>query len=284
MPTHSPVFKRLTFKHYHTTEGGSSIKQKEKIMNEDAVSASLENESPEPVLNKGFFGWLDNFWYHYKWHTLITLFFVFFITLCSVQMCAKESYDVLVLYAGSAELDRNAKDGDIYTEYQLALDGLGRVCEDFDGNGEITVALKDLFLLTADELTVLGNDKETELNEYLLRENNSAFTDLLRSSDYYLCLMSEGLYKEKRVVDGYALFETLSPYVHEGTEVSFAGEDAIYLSSTAFSSLSVYNDLPADTVICLRKVSPLADKWSGNSAHEQHDRAAKVIEAIINYG
>ena len=30
--------------------------------------------------------WWDNYWYHYKWHTIIGLFFVFVIVFCVILL------------------------------------------------------------------------------------------------------------------------------------------------------------------------------------------------------
>ena len=44
--------------------------------------------------------WLDNYWYHYKWTTIIVVSFAVILTICIVQMATKETYDITVLYTG----------------------------------------------------------------------------------------------------------------------------------------------------------------------------------------
>ena len=44
--------------------------------------------------------WLENYWYHYKWHTLIVAFFVIMLTVMGVQMCSREDNDIYIIYAG----------------------------------------------------------------------------------------------------------------------------------------------------------------------------------------
>ena len=39
---------------------------------------------------------LQNFIYHYKWHTVVALFLVVTIIICSLQFCTKEEYDALM--------------------------------------------------------------------------------------------------------------------------------------------------------------------------------------------
>ena len=60
---------------------------------------------------------VENYWYHYKWHTLIALFIVITLSVCILQLCQKNSYDVYVLYAGGGELERTSDDGDFLHFY-----------------------------------------------------------------------------------------------------------------------------------------------------------------------
>ena len=51
-------------------------------------------------MSSPFLSWLENFWYHYKWHTIAALF-VLLVTVVMIVNCARrEKYDVYILYAG----------------------------------------------------------------------------------------------------------------------------------------------------------------------------------------
>ena len=43
------------------------------------------------------FKWLDNFWYHYKVHTLVGLFLAFVVIFSAVQLLTIQSYDYYVI-------------------------------------------------------------------------------------------------------------------------------------------------------------------------------------------
>ena len=90
---------------------------------------------------------LDNFWYHYKWHTLVALFLIFVFCVCAFQMCSKESYDTYIMYAGHKSISRTSEDGDI-PEYNTFVSSFKRVCEDFDGNGEISLSFSNLYVMS----------------------------------------------------------------------------------------------------------------------------------------
>ena len=89
---------------------------------------------------------LDNFWYHYKWHTLIALFFAVVLIVCLAQCSSVEETDVTVTFGGNLILSE--------AEYDGLKKILGDVCpEDLDGNGEKSVAFKSLSIFNEEQLT-----------------------------------------------------------------------------------------------------------------------------------
>ena len=48
---------------------------------------------------------IENYWYHYKWPTVIVLFFAIVILVCTLQMCGRESTDITIVYAGSYAME-----------------------------------------------------------------------------------------------------------------------------------------------------------------------------------
>ena len=226
--------------------------------------------------------WIENFWYHYKWQSLIALFLVFTITVCSLQMCQKESYDVHIMYVGGHEIDRKGSTGGT-PEYQTITSSLTRVCRDFDENGTISVNFYDLFLLTDEEISNLKLDAGYEINYSLLNENEEIFAQNISISDYYVCFLSRAVYDEYRNINGVDVFAPLAPYVNEGTAVEFYTDSAIYLSSTGFKLMPGIKNLPDDTVICLRKISLLSSHFNGSKNEKMYKQAEEVIEEIINF-
>ncbi len=235
------------------------------------------------VSKKGFISWVDNFWYHYKWHTIIALFFITVFTVGTVQMCSKEKYDIFIMYAGTEEFDRTRSDGDIYSDYQTALLSFESVSEDYDGNGEVSVSFRDLFLLTGEQISEANKNEDTEVNQSLINDNRNIFIENIRYSTYYLCILSEELYTEYRLIDDIEIFDDITEYIHEETDVKMLDKSAVYLSSTAFGQLPAFRDLPDNTVITLRRISAMAEKLDKKEAEDHHSRAAAALENIINY-
>ena len=76
------------------------------MYHEEKISGDIKITSP-------FFKKVENFFYHYKWHTIVALFLIVTITICSVQMCSKDSYDVYVMYAGNRDIKSMKNEGDV---------------------------------------------------------------------------------------------------------------------------------------------------------------------------
>lgn len=85
------------------------------------------------------FKWLDNFWYHYKWVTLVTAFFTVTLSIIIIQMITKTNPDSNILYGGPAVLTANQT-----KEIENAFNAL--LPEDFNGDGEKTHPCRQLHL------------------------------------------------------------------------------------------------------------------------------------------
>ena len=249
-------------------------------MEEMKHSSSYNGEynNPQSISEK-----LDNFWYHYKWHSIVALFLVFTIIICSLQMCKKESYDLYVLYSGGHEINRNGIDGNT-PEYKSDLSSIGRVTQDFNEDGETNVTLKDLFMLSDEEIKAIesAND-DYEVNYALINENRQILRDTIMYSSYYLCLLSPAVYDEYKTVDGISIFEPLAPLVTEESYVEYYDTGAVYLSSTRFYSLPGISSLPADTLICLKSPSVFASHFNQKDTERDFSRGKTTATKILNY-
>ncbi len=77
----------------------------------------------------------QNFWYHYKPHTIIAIFLVAVVTFITVQSLTREKYDISIMYfaytpAAPAQIER----AQVYFE---------KYAEDVNGDGEVNVKLID---------------------------------------------------------------------------------------------------------------------------------------------
>ena len=218
-----------------------------------------------------------NFWYHYKWHSLIAAFLVVTVTVCALQMCSKEQFDDYILYAGGYGISRKGEDD--VAEYAVILSSMKRVSEDIDGNGETVTSFLDLYAPTPAELGEAGG----ELTNHTIENFDRLKYELISGTDYYVCLLSEYNHNEYRVWDGVQIFTPLAPYVKNGTHYEYYDECAIYLHSTEFGKLDGLKNLPPDTLIVLRSLSAMASAI-GRDGQENFERGEALIRSILAYG
>lgn len=216
---------------------------------------------------------IGNFLYHYKWHTVIALLLVIALLICSLQFCSKEEYDAYILYAGSKNIGRTAKDGDV-AEIATVISSLKRIANDFDKNGEITLNFTNYYYLSADE-----RKEVDDLNEALLANDQKSISSVLEHSEYYLCFISVAVYEQYRKVGDNELFVSLTDYKAENPEIELYSDSAIFLSSTEAHKLPGLSALPEDTLICIRRPSVLGAK---SDKHLEHfENAKKMLGNIL---
>lgn len=220
---------------------------------------------------------LENFFYHYKWHTVVALFVVAAIVICSVQMCSREKFDNYVLYAGGHGISR-AGDGDV-PEYNLCLSSFGRITEDLDGDGAKNPSFLDLYIPSPDEMKESGSDL------YSLTAENARRLEyeLVSGTDYFLCLLSPYNYEQYLEWDGVPIFTPIAGYVPEGASVETVGEYAIRLSSLPFYALDGIRELPEDTLVCLRRLNSFAEHFDGKN-RESFEQGEAMLRRMLAYG
>lgn len=158
-------------------------------------------EAGEIRLQSKFGRWLDNFWYHYKWHTLIAVFFALVLIVSLAQCASVEETDMTVSYCGNM-IFVNAEQEGLKTL-------LGDVCPtDVDKNGEKTVAFKPISIFNEEQLEEQFTYYYEELDEYRLDqdgmnlykstnvENYKNLQTYVMTGDCAVWLVSEYVYEE----------------------------------------------------------------------------------------
>ena len=218
---------------------------------------------------------LANFWYYYKWYTVVALFLVFAVTVCSLQMCSSTSPDAYVMYAGGKSFAVKSEDNDI-APHLAALSSLRRFCEDYNGDGEVTVELETYYIPTSAQIAEI-EDAGGFVDTVYVNNNKSDFGEMLMYGDYLILIMSEELFLENYTLASANPFAPLAQYA-SGDGLVYLNDYAIYLNSTALGEAPEFSDLPSDTVIAFRIYSEVPlfrpDK-------EVYSRCEQMLENIL---
>lgn len=220
---------------------------------------------------------LENFWYHYKWHSIVAAFVIVAILICSLQMCRKEKYDGYIMYAGDYAVSR-VENNDV-AEYVKFVSSLKKVTPDTDENGIPNPSFLDLYAPTPEELEDASNEIYSFTNENFSRLQY----ELVSGSEYYICFLSSANYEKYKIFSDVQLFTPLASYVPEGVTVEYYDDCAIYLGSLEFSSLEGIDALPDDTVVCLRTLSAVASVFDKNENARNRECAEQILKNILSY-
>ncbi|MBQ7386994.1 MAG: hypothetical protein IJW03_02390 [Clostridia bacterium] len=221
---------------------------------------------------------IENFWYHYKWHTIVGAVVV--ITLCIVvlQMCKKPDYDAYIMYAGDYKISNMSEDGDL-PHYQRVLASLKKVVDDENGDGKIDVNLQNLYAFTDEQLGSLGSDSTAELS--LAITDSETLESALVVGNYYVCFLSEELFLANDAIYDGAMFEPLAKYAtSEDIDYEYASERGIYLRSLPYAE---FIELPGDTVVCLRSLNGYSSAIGGRANKQNFAIGERVIKNILSY-
>lgn len=226
------------------------------------------------------FKWLGNFWYHYKWVTLVTAFFTVTLSIIIIQMITKTNPDSNILYGGPAVLTANQT-----KEIENAFNAL--LPEDFNGDGEKITSLQAITLMTKEQIAkaeaeAAENSSVFVYNPQSLENNKTSFSTQLFSGEYVICLIDPEQYKNAYKAGGFA---PLSELFGENNIPEYAYDDcALLLSETNFSKFfTAMSVFPDDTLICVRKMSSVSAIKGKSKAEREYNNQLRLFYSIIAF-
>ena len=217
---------------------------------------------------------VENFWYHYKWGTVIGAFFLIVFLICTLQMCGKEKEDISILYAGEKFLS---------VEELGALESVMETVmpEDFDENGEKYAGIVEYQIYSEEQIKEIEAQTDEvgvrlDVNNQHNTTNYSAFYDYVKVGESAICLLDPWLYRE---LNSYGRLLPIATAL--GNAYGYEeGVNGVYLEDTAlYKEYSALRALPADTVICFLR-QPVIGKIAND---ENYQNEIEMLRAILTY-
>lgn len=221
--------------------------------------------------------WLENYWYHYKWTTIVVAFLLVVLGIGIFQMATKEEYDLNILYTGPAMLTAEQK-RDLSTAFTSVMSG------DFNEDGVESVLINDITILSDEQIAEKEAEAKAESDslyyDYKNREDAiSRVSTLITTGETVICLMDEYMYKKYASQDAFLPLEDAL-----GAKPEYALDDcSVYLSDTPFGQyFSACMALPADTILCIRKPSVIS---GGNKekAEAHYNFARETFKELFEF-
>ena len=237
-------------------------------MNDDKIrGAQIKTDSK-------FARWFENYWYHYKWTTIIVGFFLIVALVCGLQMCTREEQDISIIYAGPQALNAEMSD-----EVKSVMDFV--MPEDFNGDGEKNTAIVSYLIYSEEQVKEI--ESQTMANGdsgYVDRPYNSSnydnFYSYLQTGESSICFLDPSLFESLRDGGRLASISDTVGYLPEGAIDEYGvklGDLDIY---SAYGSM---RKLPEDTVVCI--LLPLVAGKSSDEEMYAHER--EMFAAILGF-
>ena len=247
-----------------------------------------KTQSGDVKLSSPFLKKLENFWYHYKWYSIIAAFLVLAILICSLQMCAKDDYDFEIMYAGPYNLNNKQT----ILDMEASFAALG---EDRTGDGKVTVNLVSYWV---NEKLAEGGEDTEDINptdmSFMLNQslnNQKLYMDEIRAGNLVICLVSPYLFHLVDDEAGFMRVTDIFPEIAAYEEDVFVYDEdgkinrfGVVLSKTAFGQMAGIASLPDDTILCVRKSSPVNAFFGADKAQANHEYAVEIFRQAVALG
>ncbi len=219
-------------------------------------------------------GFWENFWYHHKWKTMIALFAVLLAIICTAQMCTQNSYELYILYAGPGYVTPNET-----RSVQSSLSQLTGTDEESNVMFSVINYMNEAQIA---EKKALAEAEGVDLYIDLYGNANALerFQMEIVAGNSVICLLDPLLYASVR--EGGGLLP-LSEILDEAPTATI-DEYGIRLGDIPlYQSISVLENLPADTVLCVRKISTMAVFKGKKKAEQAHVRHVELFRQMVTF-
>lgn len=222
--------------------------------------------------------WLDNFWYHNRWLVLIIGFFVVTGIIIAVQFFQKDEYDVLLLYTGP-DMPTANEQRDIENAFEQVLR------EDYNDDGEYTVMMDPLFLMTDEQLkdekyNLDENGNPILINTSEMVKTKEQYTTQIFAGEVLICLLDPAWYDSAYKRDAFVPLDEILDEVPENAY----NDSALYLSQTGFGQyFTATHVLPEDTLICFRRMSTTTAFKDKDSEEERYEFNKQFFKDIVTF-
>ena len=226
-----------------------------------------KREAPDITSHSRLFRWLDNFWYHYKWPTIIVAFFLI-VCIVGFAQCSSQEQSDMTLTVAVGNPDLSGEPLEVFTGIMADL-----LPEDLDGNGAKVLSLAQFSIFTEDELVELYTYTDPETGEERVQN------DGLAGARHYNTERIQSL--QTYIMTGECAVWLVSPYVYETMfqdrvqviETAVLGETALYQYYDALRE-----QLPPDTMVVL--MQPIMGYMS---EQENYRNAVDYYHAIVEF-
>ncbi len=205
---------------------------------------------------------IENYWYHYKWHTIIGVF-AFVIALICITQCAKKvEYDAMIMYAG------NFKIAEEYREKTLE----NIMSEDYNGDGEKLVSVFQLVL------NIAGKDGEYEYFDPVAQNEEIQRLEIeLSAGDSVIYILHPYIYEQYKT-----MMRPLDQVLDQVPEYAI-DEYGLPISEMFSYMNTTLNFYPENSIVCIRNMRTENTLVSRKDDPEYYENNVKFFRDLVEY-
>ena len=248
----------------------------ERTREEDASPVEEAPDEAEKTTLQKIGAWFANFWYHHKWATVITLFFVTVLAVTIPQFLAKENSDVQLMYGGPIRMD------DVQLNaIEEAFEQMMWADLDISEDGKLQATLMYQTIMTDAQIEEAEKNGSLILNRAELQDAKQLNMFLL-TGEAIICLLDPTQYENIDSASGFVPLADLGI-----TDLPYATYDAcgVRLKDTPFAKLfaDAFAPLPDDTILCIRRRTALSVFQSEKTEAERYEAHIALFKNILTY-
>lgn len=251
-------------------------KKQDKIEAQEVSLKALKKKREEEKPRGKFGRWLDNFWYHHKWKTIIAIFLAVVVLVCTLQMCGKKNTDVSLLLVGPYTISESEING-------ADLERAFSECADMEvGIVHYPVYSKEQIETLANHVDENGDPDPIVISTASNADNYNSYQTYKMTGESSVMFLDQWLFEEMKkenqsyLVDLQKRYETLpvGALISQNEDGSTACYGVRLGDTALYEKFAVRKLLPADTVIVLT-----AQHYTTKDSHYQRNEA--LFDALI---
>jgi hypothetical protein len=227
---------------------------------------------------KKVFRWFKNYWYYYKWRTIIIGFFIIAFAVMVPQFLNNTDYDINILYAGPYifKLGEKDKAEEIFRELMT---------KDYNGDGKKTVLLANMTIMTNAQMQEAMEKAHKQgitliLNQYSSLQMDKAFSQEIFAGESIICLLDPTKYEQVRKQDGFLPLKDALGY-KPGNAFDDYG---IYFCNTAVGQyFDLFKQFPEDTILCIRRISTASVFTGVKKAQKKYEYNLDFFKRLVEF-
>ncbi len=214
--------------------------------------------------------WLANYWYHYKWHTIVGAFFVALITFLLVQSLTHSAPQFQILYAGPKNLEIPTKN-----EMSAAFAQLQGAVEDEDDR----VGLANIYLLTDEQAKDV---LMTPFEASNLQTNRQQFNTYTATGECLIYLLDPAWYAQLKDADALLPLADVLGATPQNAQDAYS----VRFKDTAFAQhfSETFEELPDDTLLCMRRFSTAMSLSSQKKQEARYQTELAYFKKLLQFG